>query len=99
MLNPKTMPESRSRSARMEQRTTKETKDLIEQAARLQGVNASEFVLAHATVAARETLDRFAVTKIRRDDVEAFMRAFDDTEPNEALVDLMSLPGRVADAG
>jgi uncharacterized protein (DUF1778 family) len=83
----------------MEQRTSRETKELIEQAARLQGVNASEFVLAHATVAARETLDRFAVTKVREADIEAFIRAFEDTEPNEALVDLMSLPGRIAEDG
>jgi uncharacterized protein (DUF1778 family) len=84
-----------ARTARMEQRTTPETKELIERAAYLQGVNASEFLVAHAALAARETISRFESTVVRPEDRDAFIRAFDDTEPNKDLVDLMALHGRV----
>ena len=88
-------PQDGARTARMEQRTTPETKELIERAAYLQGVNASEFLVAHAALAAQETISRFESTVIRPEDRDAFMRAFDDTEPNKDLVDLMALHGRV----
>jgi uncharacterized protein (DUF1778 family) len=84
-----------ARTARMEQRTTPETKALIERAAFLQGVNASEFLVAHGAAAARETIRRLEGTVIRQEDRDAFMRAFDDTEPNNDLVNLMALHRRV----
>lgn len=83
-------PESGAKKVRMEQRTTQETKELIERAARLQGVNASEFVVAHVVQAARETINRLEVTTLTTADREAFMRAF-DAEPTRELVDLMRL--------
>ncbi|MGH7075441.1 MAG: DUF1778 domain-containing protein [Stellaceae bacterium] len=83
------------RSARLEQRITPEAKELIERAAQLQGVNASEFVTAHAVLAARDTIGRLEGTVLRPEDRDAFMRAFDDAEPNEALKDVMALHGRV----
>jgi uncharacterized protein (DUF1778 family) len=84
-----------TRSARMEQRTTPETKDLIERAAQLQGVNASEFLIAHGAAAALETIRRFESTVLRPEDRDAFMRAFDDDKPNKALIDLMAMHKRV----
>ena len=79
-----------TRTARLEQRTTPETKDLIERAAALQGVNASEFVLAHAALAARETINRLEATVLTAADRQAFLQAF-DAEPTADLVALLSL--------
>src|SRR5713226_9009982 len=84
-----------SRTARMEQRTTPETKQLIERAANLVGVNASEFLVTHGALAAQETIRRFEGTTLRPEDRQAFIEAFNDTEPNEELVDLMALHRRV----
>jgi len=84
-----------ARTARMEQRTTPETKELIERAAYLQGVNASEFLIAYGAEAARETISRFEGTMLRPEDRDAFMRAFDDTEPTEGLKEILALHGRV----
>lgn len=95
MLPFRVHPQTGARTARMEQRTTSETKELIERAAYLQGVNASEFLVSHAALAAQETISRFEGTVLRPEDRDAFMRAFDDTEPNKDLVDLMALHGRV----
>jgi uncharacterized protein (DUF1778 family) len=96
MLAFKAAPQYGARTARMEQRTTPEAKELIERAAYLQGVNASEFLVAHGAIAARETIRRFEETVLRYEDRDAFMRAFDDTKPNKDLVDLMALHTRVA---
>jgi len=83
------------KSARMEQRTTQSTKDIIELAASLLGVNASEFTVVAAAKAARDTLRDYESTPLRREDHEAFMRAFDDVEPSSALLDLMKLHSEV----
>jgi len=91
MLNFEAHRQSGIRTARLEQRTTPETKDLIERAAALQGVNASEFVLAHAAQAARETINRLEATVLTAADREAFFQAF-DAEPTPDLVALLSLP-------
>jgi uncharacterized protein (DUF1778 family) len=95
MLAFRAAPQTGARTARMEQRTTRETKELIERAAYLQGVNASEFLVAHGAIAAKETIRRFEDTVIRPEDRDAFMRAFDDTEPNQDLVDLMTMHRQV----
>lgn len=79
----------------MEQRTTAETKELIERAAQLQGVNASEFLLAHGAAAARETINRLEGTVLRPEDRAAFMRAFDDDKPNKALTELLAAHRRI----
>ena len=89
-------PQTGARTARLEQRVTPETKALIERASLLQGVSSTDFTVAHATQAARETISRFEGTVLRPEDRDAFMRAFEDTEPNEDLVDLMALHDRVA---
>jgi uncharacterized protein (DUF1778 family) len=79
----------------MEQRTTVETKELIERAAQLQGVNASEFLIVHGTAAARQTINRLEGTVLRPEDRDAFMRAFDDDKPNKALVELLTAHRRI----
>lgn len=81
-----------TRTARLEQRTTPETKDLIERAALLQGVNASEFMLAHAAQAARETINRLEGTVLTAADRRAFLQAF-DAEPTAELISLLTLSG------
>ncbi len=80
-----------TKTARMEQRTTQEAKELIEQAASFYGINASEFITSAAVKAARETLKEYRVTKLTAKDHDAFMRAFDATEPTTDLRALMSL--------
>jgi uncharacterized protein (DUF1778 family) len=95
MLDFKAAPQNGTRTARMEQRTTPEAKELIERAAYLLGVNASEFLVSHGVSAARETIERFGSTVIRSEDRDAFIQAFEDTEPNEKLVDLMAMHRRV----
>lgn len=86
-----------AKAARMEQRTTLEAKSLIERAARAVGVNASEFIIATATRAARETLRECETTALKPEAHEAFMRAFEATEPTPELVDLMRLHAEVCD--
>jgi uncharacterized protein (DUF1778 family) len=87
-----------TRSARLESRVTPQIKELIERAAFLQGVTATDFVVAYAVTAARETINRLESTVLRPEDRDAFMRAFEDTKPNKTLVDLMALHRRVTSA-
>ena len=57
-----TSPEIRRRSKRLELRTTPEERELIERAAEVSGSDLTEFVLTHASDAARRILadrDRF----------------------------------------
>ena len=82
---------SGAKSARMEQRTTQEAKDLIEQAAGIYGIHASEFTTMAAVKAARDTLKEYQVTAISPKARDAFMRAFEATEPTEDLRALMAL--------
>lgn len=78
------------RSARMEQRISTEDKALIERAAALLGLNASEFMVEQGLRAARETLTRFRVTVATQDDAQVLLRALDEAnEPTEALGALM----------
>jgi uncharacterized protein (DUF1778 family) len=80
-----------TKTVRMEQRTTQQAKDLIEQAAQMLGVNASEFTVSAAAKAARETLKEYEATVLTTEDHAAFLRAWDATEPTADLVRLMSL--------
>jgi uncharacterized protein (DUF1778 family) len=79
------------KNARMEQRTTQEAKELIEQAAGIYGISASEFTTMAAVKAARDTLKEYQVTVITPKAHAAFMRAFEATEPTEELRALMAL--------
>lgn len=49
-------PETRRRSKRLELRTTPEERELIERAAQVSGSDLTEFVLVHASEAARRVL-------------------------------------------
>lgn len=80
-----------ARTVRMEQRTTQRAKALIEQAAQLLGINASEFTVSAAVKAARETLKEYETTVLTTEDHAAFLRAWDTTKPTGDLVRLMRL--------
>ncbi len=86
------------RQARMEQRTTPEAKNLIERAARALGINASEFVIASACRAARDTLRAYETTALKPEAHRAFMDAFDATEPTSELVALMGTHAEITSA-
>ncbi|CAA9324243.1 MAG: hypothetical protein AVDCRST_MAG90-1159 [uncultured Microvirga sp.] len=83
------------KSARMEQRTTQQVKELIEYAACLLGVNSSEFTVVAATRAARETVREYEMTTLKPEDHEAFLRALDETEPSAEMLDLMKMHAEV----
>jgi uncharacterized protein (DUF1778 family) len=80
-----------AKTTRMEQRTTLEAKELIEQAAGIYGINASEFTTMAAVKAARDTLKEYQVTVLSPKAHAAFMRAFETTEPTEELRAFMAL--------
>ena len=85
-----------AKTARMEQRTTPQAKQLIEQAASILGINASEFMIAAAAKIARETLRNYEQTILSAPAHDAFMQALDATEPAEKLVDLMRMHADVS---
>lgn len=85
------------RTARMEQRMSPSTKELIEHAAALQGVSGSEFMVAHSVTAARETISRLETTRLGAEDRAAFMRALDDEALDPALMDVMRLHAQVSE--
>jgi uncharacterized protein (DUF1778 family) len=87
---------NRRKTARLEQRTTQQAKELIEQAACLLGVNASDFVVSVATKAARETLRDYEQTRLTAPAHDAFLRALDATSPSDKLVDLMRMHKEVS---
>jgi len=60
-------------------------------------IAASEFTVSNAAWALRETLSRAEGTRLLSDeDRAAFMHAFEDTEPNADLVDLMRLQDEIS---
>jgi uncharacterized protein (DUF1778 family) len=85
-----------TKSVRMEQRTTQHTKELIEKAASLLGINASEFTVAAAAKAARETMKEYEMTTLQPSAHAAFLQAMEATEPSADLVNLMELHTEVA---
>ena len=87
---------SGTKSVRMEQRTTAQAKELIEQAACLLGINASEFTVAAAVKMARDTLRDYETTALQPSARAAFMAAMEATEPTKGLVDLMTLHAEVS---
>jgi uncharacterized protein (DUF1778 family) len=85
-----------AKTARMEQRTTPQAKDLIEQAAALLGINPSEFMIAAAARMARETLRDHERTVLTPPAHAAFMQALEATEPTDKLIELMKLHADVS---
>lgn len=84
------------KTARMELRTSQQSKELIEKAACLLGVNASEFAVAAATRVARETLREYENTALQPSAHAAFIAAMEATEPTKGLVDLLTLHAEVS---
>jgi uncharacterized protein (DUF1778 family) len=86
------------KKVRMEQRLPQEAKEIIEKAARLQGLDLSEFVVSHAVTAARETIAKMGTTALQPEDISAFMRAFEEDQPNGELAALFALHEEVMPA-
>lgn len=79
------------RTARIEQRVSPRTKSLIEHAAALQGLTASEFMIAHGVTAAQDTINRLEGTRLVAEDRRAFLQALDDESANDTLTGLFVL--------
>ncbi len=87
-----------TKSARMEQRTTQQAKDLIEKAANLLGVSPSEFTVQAAAAAARQTVSAYETTALKPSAHEAFFKALDATEPTPDLAALLQMHAEVQKA-
>lgn len=85
------------KTARLEARLSAERKALIDLAAKLQGVDLTEFAVAAATTMARETISRHEVTRLTPADHAAFAKAL-EAEPTDALVNVFRLHDEVAAA-
>ena len=83
------------RTERLEQRLSPRDKEIIEHAAALQGVTPSEFARSHTIRAAQETISRMEVTRLAAEDRDAFLSAFDDERPSEALINIFELHAEV----
>jgi len=71
---------------RLEARVTPGQKRLIERAAQLRGTTVTEFVVASAQQAARETIKDFEMLSLRGEAREAFVNAIlNPPAPNQAL--------------
>lgn len=91
MITFKTHDDDERRTEWLEQRLSPSAKNLIEQAAALQGVTASEFARSHTIQTAHETIRLMEATRLAPEDRDAFIRAFDDDRLNEALIDISEL--------
>lgn len=75
------------RSERVQARTTKQAKDRLEQAAAVQGVTLSDFIIATALEQANKTLRAHAQLELSARDSRAFAEALiNPPAPNEALL-------------
>lgn len=83
------------RAERLEQRLSPRAKEVIEHAAAFQGVTPSEFARSHTIQAAQETISRMRVTWLADEDRDAFLSAFDDERPSEALINIFELHAEV----
>lgn len=82
----KTRVPNPTKADRIEARLPRETKIVIEHAARLAGVSASDFVITHAHEAARGVIAQHERWRLDRVQSEAFVEAvLNPPEPNEAL--------------
>jgi uncharacterized protein (DUF1778 family) len=84
------------KDARMELRTKKAVKDLIQHAAMMRGVDASSFALNAAYKAALETVNSYETTVLSPADRKAFFDALDNPgEPTPALQKAFELHKRL----
>ena len=71
---------------RLDLRLGRDTKELIEHAAAIEGISVSAFLLANAVAAARDVVEQNRRWQLSRRDSRAFIDALlDPPEPNEAL--------------
>jgi uncharacterized protein (DUF1778 family) len=76
------------KDARMELRTKKAVKDMIQHAAMMSGVDASSFALNAAYKAALETVNSYETTVLTPADRKVFFDALDNPgEPTPALIE------------
>jgi uncharacterized protein (DUF1778 family) len=86
MTTPAFKPTASPKADRIEARLTREAKDLIEHAARLEGLSASDFVVTHAQEAARAVISEHARWRLDRQQSQAFVDALvNPPQPNAAL--------------
>jgi len=97
MLSFTTYNDDERRSERLEQRLSPRAKEVIEHAAALQGVTASEFARSHTMQAAQETINRMEVTRLAPEDRTAFLRALDDDRPSQPLIDIFELHAEITE--
>ena len=79
-----------ARNQRIDMRLSADHKELIERAAALTGQPLSRFAVATLVEHAQEVITRHEQTSLSQRDWSAFLHILDETEPNAALVDLMS---------
>ncbi len=80
------MPQSPTRTARLEARLSPEALTLVKRAAELQGRSVSDFVVSAAREAAQRTIEEVQVLRLAVKDQQALANALlDPPEPNEAL--------------
>lgn len=81
------------RPARMELKTTKDAKELLGQAAILDGMDLTSFVLGPAIERARKVLADHAIISLSKKGQSALVRVLDNPpKPNKAMKELMNLP-------
>ena len=81
------------RQARMEFKTSTEMKDLLSQAAALDGLDLTSFVLGPAIEKARQVLNAHAVIALSQQGQAALVRLIQtQPQPTQAMKDLMALP-------
>jgi uncharacterized protein (DUF1778 family) len=75
-----------ARSERLEARVTRELKQLIEQAAELEGRSITDFIVASTQAAARRVIQERELLKLGARDREVFVQALmNPPKPNEKL--------------
>jgi uncharacterized protein (DUF1778 family) len=80
------------RNARMEFKTTPDTKELLAQAAALNGTDLTAFVLGSAIEKAREVLTQHASISLSREGQLALVNSLKEgTKPTKAMKELMQL--------
>ena len=67
--------EERRKPERLEARLTREQKELLQQAADLEGRTLTDFVVSHAQEAAMRTIENYSTIKLSREDSLAFVNS------------------------
>jgi uncharacterized protein (DUF1778 family) len=87
------MGASALKQARMEFKTTEETKNLLSEAAQLSGVDLTAFVINSAADRARAVLAEMSMLKLNAEEHARFVQVLSNPpQPTQALKQLMELP-------